>query len=109
MNGVFSSNAHDKPTFGTVRVCVGPKGIPGEVSAVSVSELARESKRPEADVTRELREKGGLILREEAFCSLMDKLTELVREGHLVLPVPKEKVAELMTPSRLEWVAVKTT
>jgi len=107
VNNVLSTSHHDKPTFGTVMICVGPKGIPGDVSAVSVSKLARESRRLEADVTRELREKGDLILSEVTFGSLMDKLTELVREGHLVLPVPKEKVAELVTCSRLEWRPMK--
>ena len=109
VNNVFSTSHHDKPTFGTVMVCVGPKGIPGEICVVSISELARESNRLEADVTRELRDKGTLVLSEQTFCSLTDKLTELVREGHLVLPVPKEKVAELMTPNRLEWRPVKTS
>ena len=108
VNDVFSTDTHDKPTFGTAKVCIGPKGLPGEVSVVSISELARESKRSEADVTRELREKGDLVLSEETFGSLMDKVTESVREGHLVLPVPKEKLAELMTPSRPEWRPVKT-
>jgi len=67
VNDVFGTSAHDKPTFGTVMVCVGPKGLPGDTRAISVSELARKSKRLEADVTRELREKGDLILSEETF------------------------------------------
>ena len=106
VNDVFSTSHHDKPTLGTVMVCIGLKGIPDDVRVVSVSELARKSNRLETDVTRELREKGDLILGEETFCSLIDKLSQLVREGRLVLPVPKEKVAELMTPRRLEWVPV---
>jgi hypothetical protein len=88
-------------------VCVGPKGLPCDVRVISVSESARKSNRLEFDVTRELREKGDLILSEETFYSLMDKLTELVREGHMVLPVSKEKLAELTTPSPSELRAVK--
>jgi len=107
VNGVFSANHHDKPIFGTVMVCVGAKGLPGDVRVISVSELARKSNRLESDVTIELREKGDLILSEEAFYSLMDKLTELVQEGCLVLPVSKEQVAELTTPSPSEWRAVQ--
>ena len=106
VNGVFSTNRHDKPIFGTVMVCVGAKGLPCDVRVISVSELARQSNRLESDVTREMREKGDLILSEETFYSLMDKLTELVREGHLVLPVSKEQVAELTTPRLSEWRAV---
>lgn len=109
VNDVFSTSHHDKPPFGTVMVCIGPKGPLDDVRVVSVSELARKSNRLESDVTRELREKGDLILSEETFSSLIDKLTKGVQEGHLVLPVPIEKVAELMTPSRLEWRAVKTS
>ena len=106
VNGVFSANHHDKPIFGTVMVCVGAKGLPGDVRVISVSALARQSNRLESDVTRELREQGDLILSEETFYSLMDKLTELVREGQLVLPVSKEQVAELTTPRLSEWRAV---
>ena len=103
VHNAVSTSHHDKPTFGTVMVCVGPKGLPGEVSVVSVSELARESKRLEADVKRELRQHGCLLFSEETFCSLIDKLTELVREGHLALPISKETAAELMTSSQLGW------
>ena len=79
----------DKPTFGTVMVCVGPKGLPGDVRVISVSELARKSNRLESDITRELREKGDLILSEETFCSLIDKLDEMVREeGTWSYPYP---------------------
>ncbi len=107
VNNVFGTSTRYKPTFGTVMVCVGPRGLPCDVRVISVSESARKSNRLEFDVTRELREKGNLILSEETFYSLMDKLTELVREGHMVLPVSKEKLAELTTPSPSEWRAVK--
>lgn len=103
VNNVLSTSHHDKPTFGTVMVCIGPKGLPGDIRVISVSELARKSNRLESEIVRELRHQDCLLFGEEAFSSLVDKLTELVREGHLVLPFPKEKVAELMTSSRLEW------
>jgi len=107
VNNVFSTDTQDKPTFGTIRVCIGPKGLPNDVRAISVSELARKSNRLESEIIRELREKGDLILSEEAFCSLVDKLTGFIQEGHLVLPIPIEKVTELITTSRPEWRAVK--
>ena len=106
VNNVFGTSTRFKPTFGTVTVCVGPKGLPCDVRVIAVSELTRKSNRLESYVTSELREKGDLLLSEEAFYSLMDKLTELVREGNMVFPVSKEKVAELTTPSLSEWRAV---
>ena len=91
VNNVFSTDTHNTPTFGTVMVCVGPKGLPGDVRAISVSELARKSNRLEAEIIRELRKQGVLILSEETFCSLIDQLTKGVLEGNLVLPVPTVK------------------
>ncbi len=109
VNNVFSTSHHNTPTFGTVMVCVGPKGLPCDVRVISVSELARKSNRLESNITRELREKGDLILSEEAFGSLIEKLVSRIREEGLALPVPIEKIVELMTLNRPEWQAVKTS
>ena len=100
VNNVFSTDTREKSTFGMMRVCIGPKGLPTDVWAVSVSELARKSNRLESDITRELREKGNLLLSEETFCSLIEKLGEMIREEGLVLPVHTEKIAELTTTNR---------
>lgn len=91
--------------FGRVLVSVGPKGLPDDVQIVSISRLARESKREESAVISELRERGHLLLSEEAFSRLIDRLTTDVQEGRLLLPVPTEKVAEIRTSS---WVKLET-
>ena len=91
--------------FGTVLVCIGPKGLPDDVQVVSISELARESNREESEVINILRERGYLLLSEEAFSRLIDRLTTDVKNGWLLLPVPTEKLAEIQTSS---WVKLET-
>ena len=67
-------------------------------------ELARESNREESEVISELRERGHLLLSEEAFSRLIDRLITDVQEGRLLLPVPTEKLAEIRTSS---WVKLE--
>jgi len=91
--------------FGTILVCIGPKGLPDDVGVISISELARESNREESEVISKLREGGHLLFSEEAFSRLIDRLTTDVQEGRLLLPVPTEKLAEIRTTS---WVKLET-
>jgi len=105
VNNVFDTDAHKKP-FGTVMVCVGPKGLPDDVRVVSIAELARKSKRLESEVTSELQKRGYLLLGEKAFSLLIDRLVNAVREGRLRLPVSREKLSE-STPSG-EWKLLAT-
>ena len=81
--------------FGTVMVCVGPKGLPDDVKAVSISQIARESTRLEPEIVNRLQEDGYLLFSEEVFSSLIDKLIADVRQGKLRLPVSREKLAEI--------------
>lgn len=81
--------------FGTVMVCVGPKGLPQDAKAVSISQSARDSNRPEPEIVNRLQEDGYLLFSEEVFSSLIDKLTADVRQGKLSLPVSREKLAEI--------------
>jgi len=81
--------------FGTVMVCVGPKGLPDDVKAVSISQLARDSNRLEPEIVNRLQEDGYLLFSEEVFSSLIDKLIADVRQGKLRLPVSREKLAEI--------------
>lgn len=97
--------------FGMVFVCIGPKGLPNDVGVVSVSGLARESKREESEVINKLRERGYLLFSEKAFSVLIDKLTDDVQEGRLILPVSTEKLSQIKTSSssklgakKSEWV-----
>ena len=85
--------------FGTVLVCVGPKGMPDDVQVISISQLARESNREESEVMNKLQRHGYLLFGEEAFSLLIDRLTCDVREGRLSLPISTEKLAEPKTSS----------
>lgn len=82
--------------FGTVMVCIGPRGVPDDVSAISISELARESGREEPQVIGALERHGYLLLSERAFSLLMDRLGGDIQEGRLSLPIPTEKLSELV-------------
>jgi len=109
VNSVFNTNPSDNLPYGKVKVCIGSKGLPDDVRVVSISELARESNRLESDIIASLKNQGFLLLSEKNFSSLIEKLVEMIQEEGLVLPVPTEKVAELTTPNRPEWQAVKTS
>jgi hypothetical protein len=81
--------------FGTVMVCVGPKGLPDDVRAVSISKSARESNQLEFEIVKGLRENGYLLCGEETFSYLIDRLVADVRQGELCLPVSRKKIAEI--------------
>jgi hypothetical protein len=85
----------DRP-FGKVTVRVGPKGLPDDAKAISISELARDSNRLEPEIVNGLQEDGYLLFSEEVFSSLIDKLVADVCQGRLRLPVSREKLAEIM-------------
>ena len=101
---VFDTSAEKKLPYGTVMVCVGPKGLPDDVRVISISKLARESNRSESETIQELRRRGYLMFNQEAFSRLIDKLVIDVREGRLHLPIPIEKLSERVASSyqRLE-------
>jgi hypothetical protein len=98
---------YEKRPFGNVLVRVGPKGVPDDVGVISVSRLARESHRNEAQVIEEMRSQGYLLLTEEAFSLLITNLMGGIEKGDMALPVVGNKLAELTTPSLSEWRAVK--
>jgi len=84
--------AGSQQPFGLVLVSVGPVGVPEGVQVVSVSRLARDSNRAEAEVASELKKQGHLLLSEEEFSLLIDKLIEGVQEGRLTLPISAKKL-----------------
>ena len=94
VNNVFDTEGHKKP-FGTVMVCVGPKGLPDDVRGVSISQLARESNRPQPEIMNKLQDDGYLLFGEEAFSLLIDRLMGDVREGKLHLPLSRDKLVEI--------------
>jgi hypothetical protein len=92
---LLRGSGHKHRPFGTVMVCVGPKGLPDDAQAVSISQLASDSNRLEPEIVNGLRKDGYLVFSEEVFSSLIDKLVADVRQGKLSLPVSREKLAEL--------------
>ena len=91
---VCDTSTAKKLPYGRVMVCVGLKGLPDDVRVVSISELARESNRPESETIQKLQKGGCLLFSPERFSSLIDKLVIDIREGRLHLPIPIEKLSE---------------
>lgn len=85
--------------FGTVLICVGPRGLPDDMRVVCVSRLARESKRVESEVIDELKRRGHLLTNEYGLSPLIDRLINDVEEGRLLLPVSTEKLSKLTEPT----------
>jgi hypothetical protein len=102
VNQVFDTDADKARSYGTVMVCVGPKGLPDGVEVVSISRLARESNREESEVINELQQRGCLLFSEGAFSLLIDKLINDVQEGRLLFPITTEKLSQLKPSSRLK-------
>lgn len=94
VTNIFDTGGHKK-TFGTVMVYVGPKGLPDDAKAVSISQLARESNRLESQIINKMREDGYLLFSREAFSTLIDRLIGDVREGKLRLPISRDRLAKI--------------
>jgi len=92
---LLQTPANEQQPFGLVTVCIGPKGLPDDAKAVSISQLARESHRPEREVVNKLQDDGYLLCSEEAFSLLIDRLIGDIREGKLHLTVSRDKLAEI--------------
>lgn len=99
---LLNSLVDEQSPFGTVLVCIGPKGLPDDAAVVSISRLARESDRQESEVTNELKEWGFLLLSKEEFSLIIDKLVVDVREGRLRLPISRDKLPEVKTSGQLK-------
>lgn len=108
VNQVFDTDANKKPPYGTVMVCVGPNSLPDDVRVVSISGLARESNRPESEITQKLQKGGCLLFSQERFSHLIDRLVIDARAGRLYLPIPIETLRGVETlkleTRRAEWV-----
>lgn len=94
----------EKRTFGTVLVRIDAKGLPDGVDVVSISRLGRESHQKEPEVISGLEKHGYLLLSEEDFSRLIDKLVKEILEGQLTLPVNTKTLSQMQTsrPLRLD-------
>jgi hypothetical protein len=97
---LLHGSADRQQPFGLVMVCIGLKGVPDDARAVSISQLARDSHRPETEIMNKLQEDGYLLFAEEVFSSLIDKLVADVRQGKLRLPISREKLVEIVRLSK---------
>ena len=108
VNQVFDTDADKKRPYGTVMVCVGPRGLPDDVRVVSISELARERNLSESEIIQKLQKGGCLLFSQETFSRLIDKLVIDVREDRLHLPIPIEKLTGVerlrLEARKAEWV-----
>lgn len=87
-----------EPHYGTVLIRIGPKGLPEDVEVLSISSLARESKRDEPEIMDRLLARGNLLFGEETFSHLVDRLAGEILKGGLSLPVSIERLSQLQ-----EW------
>ncbi|OGO21500.1 MAG: hypothetical protein A2Z28_03415 [Chloroflexi bacterium RBG_16_51_9] len=87
--------------FGLILICIGPRGLPDDAGVVSISQLARESSRPESEIINKLQEGGYLLFNEKTFSLLIDRLIDDVREGRLYLPISREKLSEITASGEL--------
>jgi hypothetical protein len=84
-----------KQPLGLVMVSIGPRGLPDDLGVISVSQLARESRRSESEIVNESQQRGNLLFGEETFSLLIDRLVTDIREGRLHLPISRDKLAEI--------------
>jgi len=92
-------------SFSTVLVCIGPEGVPDDVSVVSVSRIARELCQPESEVIGEIQKAGNLLLDEEAFSEFIDGLVEEIMRGQIALPVSILTLSQMQASPPLRLIA----
>ena len=75
-DSLLEEAASEKRAFGTILIRIDKKGIPDGVDVVHISRLSRKSNQSETDVINRLKKDGSLLLTEENFSRLIDKLIE---------------------------------
>ncbi len=75
--------------YGTVLLVVESGGLLDKVTVVSLSRLARESGRPEAEIEAALKARGYLLVTPQDFSEVVDDLEDRVLRGILDLPVAR--------------------
>ena len=84
---LLEESASEKRAFGTILIRIDKKGLPDGVGVVCISRLGRDSNKSDPEVINRLKQDGYLLLKEEHFSRLIDKLIEGILEGCLALPV----------------------
>ncbi len=96
--------AGEKHAFGTILIRIDKKGLPDGVDVVHISRLGRESNQSETEVINRLKQTGCLLLKEENFSRLIDKLIEGILEECLALPVSIQTLSQILTPYPLRFI-----
>jgi len=98
---LLQSPKQNQQPFGLVMVSIGPRGLPGDVQVISISQLARESRWPQLAVTNKLRENGYLLFTQETFTQLISRLVGDIRQGGLRLPLSNEDLGQVIASIKL--------
>jgi hypothetical protein len=98
---LLQSPKQNQQPFGLVMVSIGPRGLPGDVEVISISQLARESKWPQPAIINRLQGDGYLLFSEEVFTLLVNKLLDDIREGRLRLPLSSEDLSQVTASIKL--------
>ena len=97
-------SAGERRSFGTILIRIDKKGIPDGVDVVCISRMGRELNRSETEVINRLKQTGCLLLKEESFSRLIDKLAEEILKGCLTLPVNIQKLSQILPPYPLQFI-----
>jgi len=92
---LFAPSANGEPHFNTVLVRIGPGGVPQDVHVVSASSQTRKSRQKEFRVIEELQKNQNLLLTEENFSELLDRLADKIIEGKLSLPISLQTILQI--------------
>lgn len=85
-----------KQPFGLVMAYIGPRGLPEDTGAVSISQQAREANQPEHEIINRLRDAGCLLFSQEEFFRMIDRVAGDIRAGKLCLPIARDRLAEIV-------------
>ena len=96
--------AGEKRAFGTILIRIDRKGLPDGVDVVHISRLGRESNLSGTEVINRLKKDGSLLLSEENFSRLIDKLIEGILKGCLALPVSIQTLSQILTPYASQFI-----
>ena len=101
---LLEESASEKRAFGTILIRIDKKGLPDGVGVVCISRLGRDSNKSDPEVINRLKQDGYLLLKEENFSRLIDKLIEGILEGCLALPVSTQTLSQILTPYPLQFI-----
>ena len=101
---LLEESASEKRAFGTILIRINKKGLPDGVDVVHISRLGRESNLSETEVINRLKKDRSLLLSEENFSRLIDKLIEGILEGCLTLPISIQTLSQILTSHPLRFI-----